>query len=178
VEVGESGEVIDRYLEQVRVGLEMRPSVGDLIQVHMSRVRPHADEAHVIATGDSVDIELELRISESVDDAVINVSLSDGRGGNLATMSMMSERTSVKLQEGTSILTCSTGSLPLLPGQYEIWFSVHSEHRAVYYVQPRVVGALVITDGPETRRGDAYFSATGGFGPVHVPFRLDVEPWR
>jgi hypothetical protein len=28
----------------------------------------------------------------------------------------------------------------------------------------------------ETRRGDSYFSATGGLGPVHVPFRLDLEP--
>ena len=111
-----------------------------------------------------------------MDDAVISVALSDGRAGNLVTMSMMSERTSVKVPEGASTLTCSTGPLPLLPGQYEVWFSVHSEHRAMYYVQPRVVGALVITEGPETRWGDAYFSATGGFGPVHVPFRLDLEP--
>jgi ABC-type glutathione transport system ATPase component len=176
VEVGDSGEVIDRYLEQVRSGLEMRPSAGDVIQVQVSKVRPHGADARALATGDSVDIELRLEASETVDDAVVTVSLSDGRQGSLATMSMMSERTSVKVQEGSSTLTCSTGPLPLLPGQYEIWFSVHSEHRAMYYVQPRVVGALVITVGPETRRGDAYFSATGGYGPVHVAFRLDVEP--
>ena len=42
----------------------------------------------------------------------------------------------------------------------------------------QAVGALVITEGPETRRGDALFSATEGFGPVHVPFRLEVEPTR
>jgi homopolymeric O-antigen transport system ATP-binding protein len=178
VEVGESGEVIDRYLEQVRTGLEMRPSAGDVIQVRTSRVVPHAPGMRALATGDSVDIELQLEASETVDDGVIGVSLSDGRRGSLVTMSMMSERTSVKVQEGASTLTCSTGPLPLLPGQYEIWFSVHSEHRAMYYVQPRVIGALVITEGPQTRRGDAYFSATGGFGPVHVPFRLDIEPCR
>src|SRR5512132_2809799 len=39
VEVGGSSEVIDRYLEQVRAGLEMRPSAGDAIRVHMSRIR-------------------------------------------------------------------------------------------------------------------------------------------
>jgi lipopolysaccharide transport system ATP-binding protein len=176
VEVGGSDAVIDRYLEQVRAGLEMQPSVGDRIQVHMSRVRPHGGGGRTIATGDPVDIELALHATETLDDAVIGVSLSDGRRGNLVTMSMMSERTSIKVQEGANTLNCSTGPLPLLPGQYEVWFSVHSEHRAMYYVQPRVVGALVVTDGPETRRGDAFFSATGGFGPVHVPFRLDVEP--
>ena len=48
----------------------------------------------------------------------------------------------------------------------------------MYYVQPRVVGALVVTEGPEARRGDALFSATEGFGPVHVPFRLDLETTR
>jgi ABC-type polysaccharide/polyol phosphate transport system ATPase subunit len=176
VEIGESGEVIDRYLDQVRAGLETRPSAGDVIKVQVAKVRPHATEAGALATGDSVDIQLLLEASETVDDAVVSVSISDGRRGNLATMSMMSERTSVKVLEGSSTLTCSTGPLPLLPGQYEIWFSVHSEHRAMYYVQPRVVGALVVSEGPETRRGDAYFSATGGFGPVHVPFRLDIEP--
>jgi ABC-type polysaccharide/polyol phosphate transport system ATPase subunit len=176
VDIGESDTVIDRYLEQVRVGLEMRPTAGDAIQVHVSKVRPHGNSEHALATGDQVELELLLRASEIVDDAVINVALSDGRRGNLVTMSMMSQRKSMKVPEGTSILRCTTGPLPLLPGQYEIWFSVHSEQRAMYYVQPRVVGALVITEGPETRRGDAYFSATGGFGPVHVPFRLDLEP--
>ena len=176
VEVGESGMVIDRYLEQVRVGLEMRPSAGDVIQVHVSKVWPHGGRERALATGDRAELEIRLRASETVDDAVIGVSLSDGRSGTLVTMSMMSERTSVKVPEGASTLRCTTGPLPLLPGQYEIWFSVHSEQRAMYYLQPRVVGALVITEGPETRRGDAYFSATGGFGPVHVPFQLDLEP--
>jgi hypothetical protein len=90
--------------------------------------------------------------------------------------SMMSERRSVKVPEGASTLRCTTGPLPVLPGQYEIGCSVHSEQRAMYYVQPRVVGALVITEGPETRRGDAYFSPTVRFGPVHVPFQLNLEP--
>jgi ABC-type polysaccharide/polyol phosphate transport system ATPase subunit len=178
VDIGESDTVIDRYLELVRVGLEMRPTAGDVIQVHVSKVRPHGNSEHALATGDQVELELLLRASEIVDDAVINVALSDGRRGNLVTMSMLSQRKSVKVPEGTSTLRCTTGPLPLLPGQYEIWFSVHSEQRAMYYLQPRVVGALVITEGPETRRGDAYFSATGGFGPVHVPFRLDLEPSR
>jgi ABC-type polysaccharide/polyol phosphate transport system ATPase subunit len=176
VEIGESGTVIDRYLDQVRVGLEMRPSAGDVIQVHMSKVRPHGGSERALATGDEVELELLLRASETVADAVIGVGLSDGRSGNLVTMSMMSERTSVKVPGGASTLRCTTGPLPLLPGQYEIWFAVHSEQRAMYYVQPRVVGALVITEGPYTRRGDVYFSATSGFGPVHVPFRLDLGP--
>jgi ABC-2 type transport system ATP-binding protein len=176
VDIGESGTVIDRYLEQVRVGLEMRPSAADVIQVHVSKVRSHDGGEHALATGDQVELELLLQASETVDDAVIGVALSDGRRGNLVTMSMMSERTSVKVRDGASTLRCTTGPLPLLPGQYEIWFSVHSEQRAMYYVQPRVVGALVITEGPETRRGDAHFSSTGGFGSVHVPFRLDLQP--
>jgi ABC-type glutathione transport system ATPase component len=176
VEIGETDQVIDRYLEQVREGLAMQPRAGDAIHVHASKVRAHAGNGSPIATGDSVEIGLTLEASESVEDAVVTLSLSDGRSGNLITMSMMSERKSVKVQAGTSTLTCSTGPLPLLPGQYEIWFSVHSDNRAVYYVQPQVVGALVVTGGPEARRGDAYFSATGGFGPVHVPFRLEVDP--
>jgi ABC-type polysaccharide/polyol phosphate transport system ATPase subunit len=175
VDVGEVGDVIDRYLEHVRVGLDMQPRAGDLIQVRTARVRSLGGGDGELPTGAPVEIELALQASETVDDAVIGLALGDGRRGNLVTMSMMSERTSVKVEEGSSTLRCSTGPMPLLPGQYEIWFSVHSQHRAMYYVQPRVVGALVITEGPETRRGDTYFSSTGGFGPVHVPFRLEVE---
>jgi homopolymeric O-antigen transport system ATP-binding protein len=174
VDVGEVDGVLDRYLEKVRVGMDMHPSAGDRIQVRMSKVRPIGGIEEPLGTGSSVEIELALLASDTLHDAVIGVSLSDGRAGNLVTMSMLSGRSSVKVPKGSSRLTCRTGPLPLLPGQYEIWFSVHSEHRAVYYVQPRVVGALVITKGPETRRGDAYFGATGGFGPVHVPFRLAV----
>ena len=176
VEIGEVDQVLNRYLEQVRAGLDTRPGAGDLIRVHMSKVRPVAADAEVLSTGAPIEIQLPLEAFDTVDDAVITVAISDGRAGSLVTMSMLSERTSVKVPKGSSILTCSTGPLPLLPGQYNVWFAVHSEQRALYYVQPRVVGALVITDGPETRRGDIYFSATYGFGPVHVPFRLHVEP--
>ena len=175
VEVGEVGAVVDRYLDQVRGGLTSKPSAGDVIEVHMSKVRAVGPDRNGLATGSPVEIELQLQVPDSVDDAVIGVALSDGRGSNLVTMSMLSDRTSVTLPQGQSMVKCSTDPLPLLPGQYEIWFSVHSARRAMYYVQPRVVGALVITEGPETRRGDALFSTTGGFGPVHVPFRLNVE---
>ena len=75
-----SGTVIDRYLEQVRVGLEMHPSGGDVIHVHVSKVRPHGGGEHALATGDQVELELLLQASDTVDDAVIGVSLSDGEG--------------------------------------------------------------------------------------------------
>jgi len=175
VEVGYVDDVLDHYLEQVRFGSEMYPTAGDAIHVHRSKVQSLDESKPALATGSSVEVEILLRSDEDVDDAVIDLSLSDGRAGNLVTMSMLSERTSVKVPKGSSTLRCETGPLPLLPGQYEIWLSVHSEQRAMYYLQPRVVGALVITDGPEERRGDAYFSATRGFGPVHVPFRLKVQ---
>jgi ABC-type polysaccharide/polyol phosphate transport system ATPase subunit len=144
-DVGPIDRVVDRYLDQVQTGLDMQPRAGDLIQVRTAKVRRLGPGVEELVTDAPVEIELGLHASETVEDAVIGLALGDGRRGNLVTMSMMSERTAVKVQEGSSTLTCSTGPLPLLPGQYEIWFSVHSEHRAMYYVQPRIVGALVIT---------------------------------
>src|SRR5262245_16604693 len=108
VEVGEIGAVVDRYLEQVRAGIASRPSAGDAIQVRMSKVRSSGDARDGLATGSPVEIEMSLEAAEEVDDAVITVALSDGRAGSLVTMSMLSERTSVRLPAGSSTVLCST----------------------------------------------------------------------
>ena len=176
VEIGEVDQVLDRYLQDVRAGLNTRPSAGDVIQVRTFKVRSVGADDETLATASPLEIRVEVEASEAVDDAAISVAISDGRAGSLVTMSMLSERTSAKMPKGVSTLICSTGPLPLLPGQYEVWLTVHSEHRAMYYLQPRVVGALMITEGPDARWGDAYFATTYNFGPVHVPFQLDVEP--
>ena len=46
---------------------------------------------------------------------------------------------------------------------------MHSEHRAMCYMQPRVIGQLVIAEGPRCW-SVSRLSATGGFDPVDVPF--------
>ncbi len=81
VEVGPVERVIDRYLERVQTGIDMHPSAGDLIQVQTAKVGPLGSDGGELSTDAPVGIEVSLRASETVDDAVIGVSLSDGRWG-------------------------------------------------------------------------------------------------
>jgi hypothetical protein len=48
-----------------------------VIQVRVSKVRPHDANGQVLATGASLDIELLLHPSETAQDAVIKIALRD-----------------------------------------------------------------------------------------------------
>jgi hypothetical protein len=129
-----------------------------------------------LATFDRVVLELDLLVHAPIPDAVLGVSLTDGRPGSIINFSMLSEGTSVSLDPGRQTLVCRLEALPLLPSAYEVWFAALSAERARYYAQPTIVGSVVIADGPANRKGDVLLSRTDAFGPVCVPFEMSVLP--
>ena len=89
-------------------------------------------------------------------------------------MSMLNERRQVAVSEGVHTLRCEVPSLPLLPGSYEVWMSVHAAQRASHYLEQRIIGTLLVSEGPA---GSAVSSLaqSGTYGPIHVPFSLTVD---
>jgi ABC-type polysaccharide/polyol phosphate transport system ATPase subunit len=171
---GTPEEVIDSYLRRVGLTMRARTPTGEAIEVASVRARSGREGAMRLATFDPIVIEIDLEVSERIPDAILGVGITDGRPGNLISMSMLSEGRSVSLTSGRHTLRCSAAAVPLLPSAYEIWFSAYSSERAVYYAQPRIVGTLVISDGPDNRRKDLLVARTGGFGPVCVPYEIEV----
>jgi lipopolysaccharide transport system ATP-binding protein len=169
------GPLVDRYLERVGEGLVADRRGHDLLTVESFRVSSLDGDPRSLGTGCPIEVELRVDVRDDLSDAVLGFGVSDGRAGNLMTASMLSDRTSVALPRGGSVIRCAFGPVPLLPGQYEVWFAVNSGERATYYLEPRVVGTLVLTEGPEARRGDALFAQTGGYGPVYTEHRITVE---
>ena len=170
---GTADEVINGYLDLTASKGEQWRNTSDSVAVGDLRVTGHLPKQQV-GTDEGVTIELELYAQGDVSDAVIGIGISDGRPGNLINMSMLSQGRFAHLAAGRSRLECRVPQLPLLPGTYEIWFSVVGRDRPVYYSHPCIVGSLVVTKGPKEGRQDLGISGAIGFGPVHVPFDLAV----
>jgi ABC-type polysaccharide/polyol phosphate transport system ATPase subunit len=171
---GTADEVVTEYLDRAGMAIRARPGVGQPIRVTSMRVASRGLPGGQLSTHDPVTIELDLIVEESLPDAVLGVGISDWRPGNLVPLSMLSEGRSIPLPAGSHTLRCDVSSLPLLPSAYEIWFSALSAERASYFAEPQVVGTLLVSDGPENRPNDLLFARTGGFGPVSVPYEMDV----
>ncbi len=172
---GTAEEVVDAYLEYVGQSMRTRSSSDEPVDVLNVRTAPGRPGTSRLATYDDVIIELDIMVRAPLSDAVLGVGITDGRPGNLIALSMLSTGKSIQLAAGRQTLVCRLQSVPLLPSAYEIWFSALSSERAIYYTQPRPVGTLFIADGPKNRRKDLLFARTGGFGPVCVPYDMEVS---
>ncbi len=175
VQCGSTDEVLDTYLRRVGAGVGARSGSGEAVEVDGLTVSSLPTGVTRLRTQDGVRIELDLLVRKALADAVLGLGITDGRPGNLITMSMLSEGRHVALASGRHKLVCALDTLPLLPSAYEIWFSATSATRALYYCHPRVVGTLLVGDGPADRRRDLLFAQTGGFGPIHVPYVMEVS---
>jgi ABC-type polysaccharide/polyol phosphate transport system ATPase subunit len=172
---GTADEVVTHYLDRVGHAIGQRPPSNEPVRVVGIRVLSEGVTGAPLTTDAPVTIELDLVVKAPLPDAVLGVGIADGRPGNLITMSMLSQGRSVSLSRGVHTVRCVVRSLPLLPSAYEVWFSALSRERATYYAEPSVVGTLLVSEGPKYRRNDLLFARTGGFGPVCVPYEIEVE---
>jgi ABC-type polysaccharide/polyol phosphate transport system ATPase subunit len=171
---GTVNEVVVHYLERVGQAFVSQADPDEPIRAVGIRVTSGEDGGQWLRTHGPVTIELDLLIRTPLADAVLGVGITDGRPGNLISFSMLSQGRSTPLQSGRHTVRCSVPALPLLPSAYEVWFSALSAERAAYYAEPAVVGTLLVSDGPEYRRNDLLFARTGGFGPVSVPYEMEL----
>jgi ABC-type polysaccharide/polyol phosphate transport system ATPase subunit len=133
------------------------------------------DDGAAVRTGSRVSLRIDLDVATEMPDAVVGMSISDGRPGNLVAFTMLSTGEQARLPAGQCTVSCHTDPLPLLPGTYDVWFAVTSRNRLARYVDPRFVGTLLVRDGPPEVSLQPDFAQTSGFGPVYVPFRFGVE---
>lgn len=175
VHVGPAGETIDCYLKRVSAGLRHSARSGEVIEVVGVRAIATRSDSPRIATSQPMRVEIELLTRDTIPDAVLGVGITDGRPGNLVSMSMLSAGQWAHLQPGRHVLECVVAHLPLLPNIYEIWFSALSADQATFYTQPRPVGTFLVADGPKERKRDLAFTRTGAYGPVHVPYEMSVR---
>jgi lipopolysaccharide transport system ATP-binding protein len=171
---GSADEVISLYLDRVGQALTSRADIDEPVQVVGMRTVSGGAADGRLSTHGPLTVELDLEVQASLPDAVLGVGITDGRPGNLISFSMLSQGRSAHLAAGRHTLRCSVKELPLLPSAYEVWFSALSGERASYYAEPAVVGTLLVSGGPEHRRNDLLFARTGGFGPVSVPYEMEV----
>ena len=172
---GTANEVVTYYLDRVGHSIGQRRHSGESVRVVGIRVLSAGVRGAPLTTDDPVTIELDLVVEAPLPDAVLGVGITDGRAGNLITMSMLSQGRSVALSPGVHTVRCVVQSLPLLPSAYEVWFSAFSRERATYYAEPAVVGSMLVADGPESRKNDLLFARTGGFGPISVSYEMEVS---
>jgi ABC-type polysaccharide/polyol phosphate transport system ATPase subunit len=172
---GSAAQVVSSYVNQVSRKGRWELAEGDVIEVRDLTVSAARRGARRISTDDALRISIDLDVQTQLPDAVIGIAVGDGRG-SLINWTMLSTDESVTLRPGLHRVQCAVPSLPLLPGAYELWASVTSARKANYYLHPRVVDTVVVTDGPADRALDARFATTVGFGPVHVPFTMTVKP--
>jgi ABC-type polysaccharide/polyol phosphate transport system ATPase subunit len=173
---GPAAEVVRSYIERVSQSARWDAAEGEVIEVRGLKVAAPGRPRRRIATNDALRIAIDLEVETGLADAVIGIALTDGRPGNLINWTMLSTNESVALTAGLHRVCCEVSSLPLLPGAYELWATVTSATRLHHYLDPRVVGTIVVTDGPTGRAFDARFVTSQGFGPVHVPFSMTVKP--
>jgi energy-coupling factor transporter ATP-binding protein EcfA2 len=171
---GSSVEAIERYMARVSQGLSVRPRSDEPLAVLHVSVRSPAEDGR-LATGSDAIVQVELKSLADLPDVQLGIGITDGRPGNLIAVSMISENRCVSLAAGTHRVTCRLESLPLLPSAYEVWFSALSAEKGAYYFHPRPVGTFFVVDGPAERRRDAMFATTGGFGPLHVPYIMEID---
>lgn len=171
---GTAEEVVDTYLQRVGQAMVDRPRTGGPIEIAGLRVYSGRDGSARIATYDPVTFEVSVECVRDFDDIIPGIAITDGRLNNLVTMTTLSQRgEGVSLRQGLNKIVCNLRSLPLYPGNYELMFVAGSTVKAVNYVSPMVIGMLIVSEGPEGRRGDV-FSGKGGFGPVSVDFDFIV----
>jgi ABC-type polysaccharide/polyol phosphate transport system ATPase subunit len=172
---GPAAEVVQTYVDRVSQGGRWLPSEGDIIEVRDLKVTAPDRSSRRIHTDDALQIIIDLEVGIDLADAVIGIAITDGRSGNLINWTMLSYDESVALTPGRHRVQCDASSIPLLPGAYELWATVSSATKVRYYLDPRNIGTVVVTDGPASRSGDARFVTSQGFAPVHVPFKMTVE---
>jgi len=170
---GPTAGVVAEYVDRLADSVRRDPSPGDLLAVsRLNAQSPTGD--HRLKTNESLVLEVDLTALRELDDVLFGVALSDGRLSNLIELNnrFMSGATSVA--RGTHRLVCEIPSLPLLPGTYEVWFAASSAKKAVHFLHPRVIGTVVVTTGPPERRLATHYATSTGFGPVYVPFRMEL----
>jgi hypothetical protein len=172
---GRVADVIETYMSRLSRGLVTTARSGEPLVISSVAVRGSGPDGRV-ATGDGVSIELEIEATTDLSNVQLGVGITDGRPGNLVTLSMISEGRSVSLRLGRHRVSCRLAPLPLLPSTYEIWFSAISAEKASYLFHPRPVGTFFVVEGPPERHVDAAFATTGGFGPIYLAYTMDVEP--
>lgn len=172
---GDAPSVVDEYLSRVTGKIAARKRDTEPIDVLRAEVSSAESGGPEISTFDSVRISATIEVRERCEGAQIGIGVTDGRQGNLIALTMLSTGQTVDLSPGTHEVVCTTGSVPILPGSYEMLMVVSAATKALNYLEPRVIGVLVISEGPEDRKRDLMFPRGGGFGPVCVDFAYEVR---
>lgn len=175
LDVGPAAGVIQTYVDRLTSAMRQMNNEGDAIDVKDVRVVSVATGRQLLRTGAPTQVEVDFLCSDRLGDAVFSLGVTDGRAGSLFTMSMLAARHQEEVTVGPHTLSCHLPSLPLLPGTYELWMSVHSAQRASHYMEQRIIGTLLVSEGPEASTTSA-LAQSGAYGPVHVPFDLCLDP--
>jgi lipopolysaccharide transport system ATP-binding protein len=170
---GPTARVVAEYVDRLADSVRREPSPGDLLEVSRLNVQSPSGD-HRLSTNENVVLEVDVSATQDLDDVLFGVALSDGRMSNLIEMSTRYTGGATRIRRGRHRLACEIPSLPLLPGTYEVWFAASSERKALHYLHPRVIGTVVVTNGPPDRRLTAHYATSTGFGPVYVPFRMEL----
>lgn len=174
LEVGPAAGVIQTYVDRVASAMRQVHNEGDAVEVKDVRVVSAATGRQLLRTDAPTQVEIDFLSSDRLTDAVFSLGVTDGRAGSLFTMSMLHARRQEEVAIGPHTLRCSLPSLPLLPGTYELWMSVHSALRASHYMEQRIIGTLLVSEGPAST--SSALAQSGAYGPIHVPFDLRLDP--
>lgn len=174
-EEGTANEVVDRYLEMVSGKIASRSHSSDLIDIVHSNVVSMRTGSARIATNDPIRIEIDLEVKESCENAILGMAIKDGRVTSLINFTQLSSGASISLLPGRHRWTITSGPIPLLPGSYETLMAIGSTSRTRNYMEPRIFGLLVVSEGPPDRKRDQLFAQDAGFGPICVDFDMEVR---
>jgi ABC-type polysaccharide/polyol phosphate transport system ATPase subunit len=171
---GDTAGVVAEYVDRLANSVRRAPSPGDVIEVTRLNALSSAGD-HRLKTDERVVLEVDVSAMQDLDDVVLGIGLSDGRRSNLIELNTRFTDGAMRIGEGDHHLVCEIPSLPLLPGTYEVWFVASSASKAVHFLYPRVIGTVIVTEGPPDRRLAGHYATSTAFGPVYVPFEMEVR---
>jgi lipopolysaccharide transport system ATP-binding protein len=170
---GSAREALGAYLDWIDEGGHGRKHVfsslkGRGLSIDSVKVLDaDQQERYAFATGDAVEIHLEVRAERTLKSPWFSIGISDGRPGALILCSMLESSQAFDLKPGHHVLACRLGPLPLGPRTYEIWASVREASGGADLVDWNPVGAIRIKH-PEGLKGPAALTTPWMYGPVRV----------
>jgi homopolymeric O-antigen transport system ATP-binding protein len=152
-QIGPVHEVLGAYIAWVDEGQRQRQSAlrtppgGDLV---VDRVTLHAasgEERYVFDSGDAVEIRIHATAATALRNTRFSICVADTRA--LIGCAMTEREAALGLTAGAHVVTCRVASVPLSPGTYEVWLSVHEPAATAGRDRWTRVGAFRIRPGEE-----------------------------
>ena len=135
------------------------------------------DYEHAPGSGRSIGdlaVLLHLTVPTATRDPRVGVAVCHPRAGAVIACSMVIDGYSAGVVQGNVTVRCEMGGLPLQPGEYQLWASIHEERGGQYLLLPRLLGVVLLGRPNAFTARELDFVGTSQQSLVQVPYAWRV----